>query len=285
MKSYVWDETDPLGVKFATSDLTAEQLPEAKKWRDGLIEAVCDFDDAIAEKYLGGEEIAEQELIVGIRKATLSLNFVGVIPGSAFKKKAVQPLLDCVVDFLPGPLDIPPARAEDSDGAELKVESSDKSKVVSLAFKIWTDPFVGKLVFLRVYAGELRKGMTLLNSRTRRTERVSRLILMKANTREEIDVAYAGDICAIVGIKGVVTGDTLSDEDADIRLEPPTFPEPVISMSIEPRSKADQEKMGMALSRLAEEDPTFRVSSNAETSQTIIAGMGELHLEILVDRM
>jgi elongation factor G len=285
MKAYVWDETDPLGVKFSTSDLSAEQLPEAKKWRDGLIEAVCDFDDAIAEKYLGGEEISEEELIIGIRKATLSLNFVGVIPGSAFKKKAVQPLLDCVVDFLPCPLDIPPAHAQDSDGAALTVESSDKAKVVSLAFKIWTDPFVGKLVFLRVYAGELRKGMTLLNSRTRRTERVSRLILMKANTREEIDVAYAGDICAIVGIKGVVTGDTLSDEDADIRLEPPTFPEPVISMSIEPRSKADQEKMGIALSRLAEEDPTFRVSSNAETSQTIIAGMGELHLEIIRDRL
>jgi elongation factor G len=285
MKSYVWDESDPLGVKFNTSDPSGEQLVEAKKWRESLIEAVCDFDDVLAEKFLGGAEISEDELIVGIRKATLSLNFVGVIPGSAFKKKAVQPLLDCVVDFLPCPLDIPPANAQDSDGAALTVESSDKSKVVSLAFKIWTDPFVGKLVFLRVYAGELRKGMTLLNSRTRRTERVSRLILMKANTREEIEVAYAGDICAIVGIKGVVTGDTLSDEDADIRLEPPTFPEPVISMSIEPRSKADQEKMGVALSRLAEEDPTFRVSSNAETSQTIIAGMGELHLEIIRDRL
>jgi elongation factor G len=284
--AYIFDETtDPLGMTPVTSAIPAEYADQAKEYRDRLIEAVSDFDDVIAEKYLGGEEISVDELMLGVRKATISLQFTGVIPGSAFKKKGVQRLLDCVVNYLPSPIDVPPMKGQDSDGKEVEARVDDKAKLAGLAFKLWSDPFVGKLVFFRVYTGTLTKGMSLYNPRTRRSERVSRLVLMRAIEREEIDMAYAGDICALVGVKDVITGDTLSHEDNDIRLEPPSFPDPVIAMSIEPNSKADQEKMGTALQRLVAEDPTLRVSTDPDTGQVILAGMGELHLDIIRDRM
>jgi elongation factor G len=284
--AYLFDDTtDPLGLNPVTTAIPAEYAEQAKEYRDKLIEAVSDFDDVIAEKYLGGEEVSLEELTLAVRKATISMKFTGVVPGSAFKKKGVQRLLDCVVNFLPNPLDLPPMQGQNVDGAPVEAVVSDKAKLAGLAFKLWTDPFVGKLVFFRVYTGTLSRGMSLYNPRTRRSERCSRLVLMRAMDREEIDMAYSGDICALVGVKDVITGDTLSDEDFDIRLEPPSFPEPVIAMSIEPNSKADQEKMGMALQRLVAEDPTLKVKTDPDTGQTILAGMGELHLDIIRDRM
>ncbi len=283
--SFTESADDPLGMKPTTIPIPAEMADQAKEYRDKLIEAVSDFDDVIAEKYLGGEEIKTEELMLAVRKATISLKFTGVIPGSAFKKKGVQRLLDSVVNYLPSPIDVPPMQGQDSDGKEVPAVVDDKAKVAGLAFKLWNDPFVGRLVFFRVYTGQLKRGMSLYNPRTRRSERVSRLVLMRAIEREEIEVAYAGDICAVVGVKDVITGDTLCDEDFDIRLEPPSFPEPVISMSIEPNSKGDQEKMGTALQRLVAEDPTLRVKTDPDTGQTILAGMGELHLDIIRDRM
>ncbi len=285
MVAYIYDETDPSGVRFDTVDIPADQLDDANAYRESLIEAVCDFDDDLAAKYLEGEEISNDELKLGIRRATLSIKFVGVIPGSAFKNKGVQMLMDAVVDYLPSPLDLPPMKGHDSDENEVSITPDDSAKPAGLAFKLMTDPYVGKLVFYRVYQGTLKKGSALYNPRTRKSERVSRLMIMKADSREDIEVAYSGDICALIGVKDCVTGDTLCERDLDIRLEPPTFPEPVISMSIEPATKADQEKMGIGLQRLAEEDPTFSLSTNEETGQTIIAGMGELHLEIIRDRL
>jgi len=285
--AYGFEDTskDPLGLIPTIIDIPANMADEVKEYRDKLLEAVSDFDDVIAEKYLNGEEISVEEFMLGVRKATISLQFTGVVPGSAFKKKGVQRLLDCVVNYLPSPIDVPPMVGQDSDGKPVEAVVDDKAKFAGLAFKLWTDPFVGKIVFCRVYTGKLPKGMSVYNPRTRRTERVSRLVLMRAMDREEIDVAYAGDICALVGVKEVITGDTLCDEDYDIRLEPPSFPEPVISMSIEPNSKADQEKMGNALQRLVAEDPTLKVKTDPDTGQTILAGMGELHLDIIRDRM
>ncbi len=285
--AYSFDENpdDLLGLNPTTMPIPDSLVAQTKEYRDKLIEAVSDFDDVIAEKYLNGEEISVPELLLGVRKATISLRFTGVIPGSAYKKKGVQRLLDCVVNFLPSPIDVPPMQGLDSDGKTVEAVVSDKAKMAGLAFKLWNDPFVGRLVFFRVYTGTLPRGMSLYNPRTRRTERVSRLVLMRAIEREEIDMAYSGDICAVVGIKDVITGDTLCDEDFDIRLEPPSFPEPVISMSIEPNSKADQEKMGTALQRLVAEDPTLKVKTDPDTGQTILAGMGELHLDIIRDRM
>jgi elongation factor G len=283
--SFEEDPKDQLGMNPKTIAIPAEMAAQAKEYRDKLIEAVSDFDDVIAEKYLGGEEISVPELMLAVRKATISLKFTGVIPGSAFKKKGVQRLLDCVVNYLPSPIDVPPMQGQDSDGKTVEAVVDDKAKLAGLAFKLWNDPFVGRLVFYRVYTGQLKRGMSLYNPRTRRSERVSRLVLMRAIEREEIEVAYAGDICAVVGVKEVITGDTLCDEDFDIRLEPPSFPEPVISMSIEPNSKGDQEKLGVALQRLVAEDPTLRVKTDQDTGQTILAGMGELHLEIIIDRM
>jgi elongation factor G len=279
------DTTDPLGMDPVTREVPEDMKALTKEYRDKLVEAVSDFDDVIAERYLNGEEISVEQLMLGVRKATISLQFTGVVPGSAFKKKGVQRLLDCVVNYLPSPIDVPPMQGQDSDGKPVEAVVNDKSKMAGLAFKLWTDPFVGKLVFFRVYTGSLPRGMSVYNPRTRRTERVSRLVLMRAIEREEIDMAYSGDICAVVGVKDVITGDTLCDEDFDIRLEPPSFPEPVISMSIEPNSKADQEKMGTALQRLVAEDPTLRVRTDTDTGQTILAGMGELHLDIIRDRM
>lgn len=284
--AYVYDDSDPKGMKYATTAVPADLQADYEKYREALIEAVSDFDDAIAEKYLDGQEVTADELRVAIRKATLSLDFVGVIPGSSFKNKGVQMVLDAVVDYLPSPLDLPPMKAFKDDGqTETGVEPDDNAKPVGLCFKLWSDPYVGQLVFFRLYRGTLKKGEALYNPRTRKTERVSRLMIMTAMDRQEIDTAYSGDICALIGPKEIVTGDTLCMREDDVALEPPSFPEPVISMSIEPATKADQEKLSIGLQRLAQEDPTFRVSSNQETGQTIISGMGELHLDIIVDRL
>ena len=286
MHAFVYDESDPSGMHYDTVDIPDELYAEAQMYRDSLVEALADCDDSIAEKFLEGSFISENEIKTAIRAATLSLNFTGVIPGSAFKNKGVQMLLDAVIDYLPAPLDVPPAEGF-SEGSELPVEivPDDRKYMAGLAFKLMTDPYVGKLVYFRIYQGRLEKGSTLFNPRTGRNERISRLMIMKADERKDISVAYSGDICAIIGAKNVVTGDTLCARNLSVRLEPPTFPEPVISMSIEPNTKADQEKLSLGLHRLTEEDPTFIVSSNAETGQTIISGMGELHLEILRDRL
>jgi len=279
------ERDNDLGLTPVTSPIPDELLATAREYREKLVEAVSDFDDVLAEKFLNGTEISVEELTLAIRKATISLNFCGVIPGSAFKKKGVQRLLDCVVNYLPSPIDVPAMKGQNVDSEAVLATVDDKAKLAGLVFKLWNDPFVGRLVFFRVYTGQVKRGMPLYNPRTRRTERVSRLVLMRAIDREEIDVAYAGDICALVGIKDVITGDTLCDEDFDIRLEPPSFPEPVISMSIEPNSKPDQEKMGTALQRLVAEDPTLRVTTDPDSGQTILSGMGELHLDIIRDRM
>ena len=289
MKAYIYDESDPQGVKYNTVEIPAEYKEKAEQYRAELIEAVADFDDNIMERFLEGDmNFTEDELRLGIRKATMTREFVGVIPGSAFKNKGVQMLLDSVIDYLPSPIDVPPIKAykdDDEDEPSIEIEADDFAPPTALAFKLWSDPFVGKLVFIRVYSGCIKKGMAVYNPRSRKTERISRLLIIKADKREDIEEAYSGAICAIIGAKDIVTGDTLCDRDHEVRLEPPTFPEPVIAMSIEPKSKADQEKLSIALQRLAEEDPTFVVSTNQETGQTLIAGMGELHLEIIRDRL
>jgi elongation factor G len=283
--AYYFEDPLNLDLEPKLHPIPDNLVAQTKEYREKLIEAVSDFDDALAERYLDGQKIEARDLMIAVRKATVSMKFTGVIPGSAFKKKGVQRLLDCVVNYLPSPLDLPPMMGQNSDGESVGVTPNDSAKLAGLAFKLWTDPFVGKLVFFRVYTGALHKGTAVYNPRTRRSERVSRLVLMRAMDREEIDIAYSGDICAMVGVKEVITGDTLCHEDADIRLEPPSFPEPVISMSIEPNTKADQEKLGNALQRLVAEDPTLRVKTDQDTGQTILSGMGELHLEIIVDRM
>ncbi len=288
MRAAIYDTSDQTGVAFSWEEIPADMQDKAQQYREQLIEALADFDDELAEKYLEGGLLEANHIKRAIRTATLTLDFIPVIPGSAFKNKGVQMMMDAVVDYLPNPLDLPPMKAfdEDDESKEVGIKPDDHSKnVMGLAFKLWSDPFVGKLVFCRLYCGTLRKGDTLYNPRTRKRERVSRLMVLKADAREDIDVAFSGDIFAIVGLKDIVTGDTLCTEGADLVLEPPSFPEPVISMSIEPNSKADQEKLSIGLQRLAEEDPTFRVSSNEDTGQTIIAGMGELHLDIIRDRL
>lgn len=286
MKAHIYDDTTS-GSAFSEEDIPAEYAEQAAEYREKLLEEICAADDALAEKYLEGEEVTEDEFRLGIRAATLSHTFVGVIPGTAFKNKGVQKLLNAVVDYLPGPLDIAPqkGRSLDDETVITEVAPDDAKPVAGLAFKLFTDPFVGKLVFFRLYQGTLRKGTALINARTGQTERVSRLMVMHADRREDVEVAYSGDIVALIGVKSVRTGDTLADKGVDIILEPPTFPEPVISMSVEPASKSDQEKMSLALQRLAEEDPTFVVASDEETGQTIISGMGELHLDIIRDRL
>ena len=285
LKAFKFDESDKLGVSVIDCEIPGDMQPEVDSMRESLIEAVADFDDALAEKYLNGEEISEDDLVLAIRKATLSREFVGVIPGSAFKNKGVQNLLDAVVNYLPSPLDMPAVQGHDSQGQTVSIEPDDNGKVTALAFKLWSDPFVGKLVFIRVYSGTLKKGDMLMNPRTGKSERISRLLIMKADSREDVDVVRSGDICAAIGIKNVHTGDTLCLKNLDIALEPPSFPDPVISMSIEPATSADQEKLSIGLGRLAEEDPTFVVKTDEETGQTIISGMGELHLEIIRDRL
>lgn len=285
MRAAVYDKSDSTGVKFDWVEIPADMREKAEQYRESLIEALADFDDELANKYLEGQEVTTAEVRAAVRKATLTLKFIPVIPGSSFKNKGVQMLMDAVVDYLPSPIDVPPMKAYDEEENEFFIKADDNAKIAGLAFKLWSDPYVGKLVFFRIYSGTLNKGAVLYNPRTRKTERVSRLMLLKADSREDIESAYSGDICAIIGAKDIVTGDTLRDKDFDVRLEPPSFPEPVISMSIEPKSKADQERLSIGLQRLAEEDPTFRVKSDPETGQTIIAGMGELHLEIIRDRL
>jgi elongation factor G len=287
MQAHFYKEDDSTGTTYSEEDIPEEYLEQAKEYRESLLEDIAAFDDELAEKYLEGVEITEEEFMAGIRKATLSHHFIGVIPGTAFKNKGIQKLLNAVVNYLPSPLDIPPQRGHsaDDEAALIEVSPDDSGKFAALAFKLFTDPFVGKLLFIRIYRGVLEKGSTLYNSRTGRSERVGRLMVMHADRREDIERAYSGDIVAIIGAKDVRTGDTLTEKGVDLVLEPPTFPEPVISMSVEPASKADQEKLSMALQRLAEEDPTFMVSTDEETGQTIIAGMGELHLDIIRDRV
>ncbi len=284
-KAFLFDESDEMGVQTIETPIPSELADEAASLRESLIEAVADFDDELAEAYLGGEEISSDQLILAIRKATIALKFVGVIPGSAFKNKGVQSVLDAVVNYLPSPLDLPATPGHAEDESIVEIEADDAGQAAALAFKLWSDPYVGKLVFVRVYAGTIKKGDTLYNPRTRKVERVSRILQMKADSREDLEEVRSGDICALVGIKNVATGDTLVPKGYDVSLIPPSFPEPVISMTIEPKTSADQEKLAVGLARLSEEDPTFVVSSNPETGQTIISGMGELHLEIIRDRL
>lgn len=285
-KAIVYDDADPVGLKYDVTEIPADMKERAATALKELIEAVSNKDDEIAEYVLEERPIPSEVLKKAIRRLTCRIELVPVLCGSAFKKKGVQPLVDAVIDYLPSPLDIPPAQGHiPGEEAQADVPSDDNAKFCSLAFKLWTDPFVGKLVFFRVYSGMLKKGDTIYNPRTRKRERVSRVMMIQADKRIDVDSVYAGDIAALVGLRNITTGDTLCNEDFDIMLEPPTFPEPVISMAVEPKTKADREKMGEGLQRLAEEDPTFRCFTNEETGQLIIAGMGELHLEIIRDRL
>jgi len=285
-KAIIYDDKDEAGLKYTVGEIPEDMKEKAKMALEELIEAVSNKDDTIAELVLEEKPITPAVLKAAIRRLTCKIELVPVLCGSAFKKKGVQPLVDAVIDFLPSPQDIPPAQGHIPDAEEkADVVSDDNGQFCSLAFKLWTDPFVGKLVFFRVYSGMLKKGDTIYNPRTRKRERVSRVMMIQADKRIDVDTVYAGDIAALVGLRNITTGDTLCDEDYDIMLEPPTFPEPVISMAVEPKTKADREKMGEGLQRLAEEDPTFRCFTNEETGQLIIAGMGELHLEIIRDRL
>ncbi len=283
-KALIW--RDDAGNVFDTTEIPADMSAEASKWRDNLLEALADVDDELAHKYLEGEELTVDEIKRGIRTATLGYKWVPILTGSALKNKGVQPMLDAVVDYLPAPTDVPAIHGvKPGSEVEVLVDADDSAKFSALAFKIAADPFVGKLAFFRVYAGTLKSGSYVLNATKGKKERIGRIVQMHANHREEIDTVYAGDIAAAVGLKETFTGDTLTDPDAPIILESMTFPEPVIEVAIEPKTKADQDKMGVALQRLAEEDPTFRVKTDEESGQTLIAGMGELHLDVLVDRM
>ncbi|MBV8278512.1 MAG: elongation factor G [Verrucomicrobia bacterium] len=285
-KAILYSDNDVLGSTYEVGDVPAEYKELVDKAYADLVEQVANLDDEVGTLFLEEKPVTAKDLKAGIRRLTIANKFVPVAGGSAFKNKGVQYLVDAVIDYLPSPIDIPPAKGIDPDTeAEKEAVTDDNGNFCSLAFKLWSDPFVGKLVFFRVYSGKLSKGDTVFNPRTNKRERISRLIQIQADKREDIETCYSGDIAAIVGIKNITTGDTLCDEDDPILLEPPSFPDPVISMAIEPKTKLDQEKMATALQRLAEEDPTFRVYTNEDTGQTIIAGMGELHLEIIRDRM
>jgi len=285
-KAIIYSDHDQQGSTYSVEEVPAELVDTVEAAYADLVEQIANLDDEIGALFLEEQPVTPAQLKAGIRRQTIANKFCPVVGGSAFKNKGVQYLVDAVVDYLPSPLDIPPADGIDPDTlAPLSVTTDDASKFCSLAFKLWSDPFVGKLVFFRVYSGKLSKGDTVYNPRTNKRERISRIIQIQADKRDDVETVYSGDIAAIVGIKNITTGDTLCDEDHAILLEPPSFPDPVISMSIEPKTKQDQEKMGNALARLAEEDPTFRVFTNEDTGQTIIAGMGELHLEIIRDRL
>jgi elongation factor G len=286
-KAIIYDLADEVGLKYEVTAVPDDLREQAESALAELIDAVSNKDDEIAELVIEEKPIDPLVLKQAIRRLTCKIEFVPVLCGSAFKKRAVQPLVDAVVDYLPSPLDVPPALGQDPSNPESQVEviSSDSGKFCSLAFKLWTDPYVGKLVFFRVYSGVLKKGEVIYNPRTNKRERVSRVMMIQADKRIEVETVFAGDIAALVGLKNITTGDTLCDEEFSVSLEPPTFPDPVISMAIEPKTKADREKMGEGLQRLAEEDPTFRCFTNKETGQLIIAGMGELHLEIIRDRL
>ena len=284
MKAEIY--TNDLGTDILEEDIPAEYLDQAQEYREKLIEAVAETDEELMMKYLEGEEITNEELKAGIRKATINVEFFPVLCGSAFKNKGVQLMLDAVIDYLPSPLDIPAIKGINPDTDEEETRpASDEEPFAALAFKIMTDPFVGRLTFFRVYSGVLNSGSYVLNTSKGKRERIGRILQMHANSRQEIDTVYSGDIAAAVGLKDTTTGDSLTDEKAKIILESINVPEPVIQLMVEPKSKADQDKMGIALQKLAEEDPTFRVETNVETGETVISGMGELHLDVLVDRM
>jgi len=284
MKAEIY--TNDLGTDIQETDIPEDLQDLAEEWREKLVEAVAETDEALMERYLEGEEISEAELKAAIRKATCAVEFYPVLCGSAFKNKGVQLMLDAVVDYLPSPLDVPSIKGVDPNtDQEVERHSSDEEPFSALAFKVMTDPFVGRLTFFRVYSGTLQSGSYVKNSTKGKRERVGRILQMHANSRQEIPEVFSGDIAAAVGLKDTTTGDTLCDEKAEVILESMEFPDPVIEVAIEPKSKADQDKMGIALQKLAEEDPTFRAYTNQETGETVIAGMGELHLDIIVDRM
>jgi elongation factor G len=286
MKGVVWhDET--LGSQYDIIDIPGDLVEKAKVYREQMIEAISEFDEKLFEKFIEGHAVSNDEIRAGIRKATIALKIFPVICGTAFKNKGVQTLLDAVVDYLPSPLDVPPVQGTDVDDHEkhLTRKASDSEPFAALVFKIMTDPYVGQLAFFRVYSGTLKSGESVYNVAKGRKERIGRLLRMHANKREEIQEILAGDICAAVGLRTVSTGDTICDDQHPIVLESIVFPTPVIQLAVEPKTKADQEKLGMAIQKLAQEDPTFRVNTDPETGQTILSGMGELHLEIIVDRM
>ena len=284
MKAEIY--TNDLGTDIQETDIPEDLQDLAEEWREKLVEAVAETDEELMERYLEGDEISEAELKAAIRKATCAVEFYPVLCGSAFKNKGVQLMLDAVVDYLPSPLDVPAIKGIDPNtDAEVERHSSDEEPFSALAFKVMTDPFVGRLTFFRVYSGTLQSGSYVKNSTKGKRERVGRILQMHANSRQEIPEVFSGDIAAAVGLKDTTTGDTLCDEKAEVILESMEFPDPVIEVAIEPKSKADQDKMGIALQKLAEEDPTFRAYTNQETGETVIAGMGELHLDIIVDRM
>lgn len=284
MKAVIYK--DDLGKEIEETDIPADMLEKAKQYRHDLVEAVAENDEDLMMKYLEGEELTEEEIRSGIRKATINVDFIPVLCGTSYRNKGVQLLLDAVVDYMPSPLDVPAIKGVNPDTEEAdERHSSDEEPLSALMFKVATDPYVGKISFVRIYSGKLEKGSHVFNSSKDNKERVGRILQMHANSREDIDVLYAGDIAAVVGLKDTTTGDTLCDEDHPIILESMDFPEPVIRVAIEPKTKDGQEKMAIGLSRLAEEDPTFKTYTDEETGQTIIAGMGELHLEIIVDRL
>lgn len=284
MRSIIWDEASQ-GMKFEYGEIPAELQADAEKWRENMIEAAAEANEDLMNKYLENGELSEEEIVQGLRIRTIACEIQPMLCGTAFKNKGVQRMLDAVIQFLPSPVDIPPVKGVDLEEKEVSREADDNAPFSALAFKIMTDPYVGQLTFLRVYSGVLVSGETVLNSVKNKKERIGRLLQMHANERKEIKEAEAGDIAAAVGLKEVTSGDTLCDIANPIILERMEFPEPVISQAVEPKTKADQEKMGIALNRLAQEDPSFRVRTDEESGQTIISGMGELHLEILVDRM
>ena len=284
MKAIIWDEASQ-GMKFTFEEIPAELLEEAKKWRENMVEAAAEASEELMNKYLEEGDLTEEEITHGLRVRTIASEIQPMLCGTAFKNKGVQRMLDAVIELMPSPIDIPPVGGTDEDEKEVFRKADDKEKFSSLAFKLMTDPFVGQLTFVRVYSGVLKKGDTVYNPIKGKKERIGRIVQMHANNREEVDEICAGDIAACVGLKDVTTGETLCDPDNIVMLERMVFPEPVIAQAVEPKTKADQEKMGIALQRLAAEDPSFRVKTDEESGQTIIAGMGELHLEIIVDRM
>ena len=284
MKAIIWDEASQ-GMKFRFEDIPANLLEEAKKWRENMVEAAAEASEDLMNKYLEEGDLSETEITQGLRIRTIASEIQPMLCGTAFKNKGVQRMLDAVIELMPSPIDIPPVAGTDEDEKEVHREADDKEKFSSLAFKLMTDPFVGQLTFVRVYSGVLKKGDTVYNPIKGKKERIGRIVQTHANNREEVDEICAGDIAACVGLKDVTTGETLCDPAAIVMLERMVFPEPVITQAVEPKTKADQEKMGIALQRLAQEDPSFRVKTDEESGQTLIAGMGELHLEIIVDRM
>ncbi len=284
MKAYYFKE-DSMGLEYEEKEIPAELMPDALKYREKMLEALADVDEVIMEKYLAGQEVSEEEIKAALRKGTIEMKITPVLCGTAFKNKGVQPLLDAIVDYLPSPLDVPPVIGKDVKGGEVVRKSDPSEPFSALAFKVMTDPFVGQLTYLRVYSGVLQAGSYIYNSTKNRKERIGRLLKMHANKREEVKEVSAGDIVAAVGLKDTLTGDTLSDEKNPVVLEKMEFPDPVISVAIEPKSKADQDKLSQSLAKLSQEDPSFRINTNEETGQTLISGMGELHLEIIVDRL